>query len=49
VPRAAAIDPGAGQRVVGNLLEQKDDGRARHRDVPEAHQSNGGGAACEVT
>lgn len=49
-PRAAAIDPGAGQRAVGNLLErQKGDGRARHRDVPEAHQSNGGAAACEVT
>lgn len=49
-PRAAAIDPGAGQRAVGNLLEQRKDGaRARHRDVLEVRQSNGGGAAYGVT
>ncbi len=36
------------QKAVGNLPElQKDDGRARHRDVLEARQSNVGGAEYE--
>ncbi len=47
-----AIDLGleADQRAVGNLLEwQKGDGRARHRDVQEAHQSNDGGVVYVET
>jgi hypothetical protein len=33
---------------VGSLLGwQKGDGRSRHRNVREAHQSNAGGVKCE--
>jgi hypothetical protein len=34
--------------VVGSLLGwQKGDGRSKHRNVREAHQSNAGGVKCE--
>lgn len=49
-PHAAAIGlgRGAGQKVVGNLLEwQKGDGRARHTNAREAHRSNAGGVTYE--
>jgi hypothetical protein len=39
---------GADQKVVGNLLWwQRGDGRPRHRDIGEVHQSNAGGVTYE--
>lgn len=48
--RGAAIGLvlGADQKVVDSLLEwQKGDGRSKHRNVREAHQSNAGGVKYE--